>query len=284
MADLAQELENMDDDKLEELAAEGDQVSAEKMTQSDEDEIDNKVINHNHMFSVSKGGPQVKQGDAQFEEEQGGASQIFDVHTRIACENIRSDDDVEDELADDGNITDEDQEDIRQDDQPTPSDYVSTAAVPSPVKSGDSTIDITSAEKRSAKSESCGTPDDKVTVDTVETPPPSPMKSPPNNRRKITDQNNANNDGVPLSPGHSSQLSPDRNATDRSTCSFEGLRTQPTSQQPTQKAPRAKKTAPTKICIMGKIFENKDQQKANSNNNSAKTKSNGLYIPTYCRK
>jgi len=274
-----------------ELAEEGDQVLAKQMTQNDEDEIDNKVINHNHMFSVSKGGPQVKQGDAQFDEEQGGASQIFDVHTRIAYENIRSDDDVGDELVNDSNVTDElfeNQEDINQDDQPTPSDYVPTAAVPSPVKSashkGDSTIGLPSAEKRPATSRSRGIPDDKVTVDTVETPLPSPMNSPPNNRGKITDRNSANNDGLPLSPGHSSQLSPDRNATDRSTCSFEGLRTQPTSQQPTQQAPRAKKTAPPKICIMGTVFENKNQQKENSKVNSAKTKSSGLYIPTYCRK
>ena len=80
----------MDDDKLVELAEEGDQISTRQNVDNDEDnsEIDNKVINHNHMFSASKGGPQVKQGDAQFDEEQGGASQLFEVHTKMACENM----------------------------------------------------------------------------------------------------------------------------------------------------------------------------------------------------
>jgi len=258
----------MDDDKLVELAEEGDQISTRQNVDNDEDnsEIDNKVINHNHMFSASKGGPQVKQGDAQFDEEQGGASQLFEVHTKMACENMSSDDDVGDELVDDSDATNElheGREDKNQDDEPAPPDDPPAAAV------------VPSAKRSSINSGTRGIVDDEDTA-TVEIPLPSPVESSANSRGKTTDHKSANNDSLP-------QQSPDRSTTDRSTCSFEGLRTQQTSQQSTQKAPR-KKSAPSKISIMGTIFEHQNHNKKKKKNQSAKAKSSGLYIPAYSRK
>ena len=65
---------------------------------------------------------------------------------------------------------------------------------------------------------------------------------------------------------------------DRSTCSYEGLRTQPT-QTFKQSAPIKKKNAVSKVSLMGTVFET-----SRSKDDPPAKKSGGLYIPSYSRK
>ena len=99
LSDLANELENMDEDKLDDIAEEGDEGpkdtrknskkkkskgkydSSDSDDESDDDDFKGEggKINHDHLFAQSKGGAQVAQGDDDFDEEMGGESQIIEV-------------------------------------------------------------------------------------------------------------------------------------------------------------------------------------------------------------
>ena len=105
LADLANELENMDEDKLDDIAEEGDEGpkdtrknpkkkkskgkydSSDSDDESDDDDFKGEggKINHDHLFAQSKGGAQVAQGDDDFDEEMGGESQIIEVCRASFC-------------------------------------------------------------------------------------------------------------------------------------------------------------------------------------------------------
>ena len=285
----------MNDDQLADLAEEGDegpkdtrkrsQQNASNNGDSDDDNSDmHGMINHQHMFSKSKGGAQIAQGDKDFDEEMGGESQVIEVAAKLACEGIGSDDDDDN---DDGEFEDDDQDHNSVSSEYTPPDYEPpAAAIPSPVKSSANYVGRDAMVKSSVKEGGRDTADGETNDDdeTVDVPFPSPVKNSANNRGRVTTdgKKSPNPSEDANAESWEKPSSPDRSTADQSTCSFEGLRTQPTTQQPSPKpkAPNGKKSATAKFSLMGTVFENQKKKK----DQPAKKKSGGLYIPTYSRK
>lgn len=289
MNDLAKELENMDDETLAQLAEGADEAPKDTMknakqktmdegSSDDDNEKIGDNVDHGHLFDESKGGAKVRRGDEGFDEEMGGESQNIEAFTKVACEDMDTDDNDE-ELEEDGN-------------QPAPPGYYPCQlTVPSPVPRS-ANAGVRETTKTSAKNMDRGTEDGKTNDDddkSFEDPHPSPVKSSCNNNKKIIDsgifrpspvrglgniQKESNN-------GCSEELSPDSSTADQSTELCEGLRTQPTllRSQPTpqlrpmQRAP--KRGSNTKVSIMGTIFENRKK---------GQKKSGGIYMPSYARK
>lgn len=238
VAELEGKLDNFDDDKLLELAEEGEDPLTKKRKSNgienssvdeSDDEFGGNGMNHGDLFSNTKGGARVAKDDSDFEDEMGGQSQIVAVATKIACEELDSDEEEDDEI-----------------DDTTPTDYIPPDPASSSVKS----------EKVAA----AVPPDDKIAAD-------------------ILDKNNDNlcssPGGLAVKPSYDTidEMSPDR-----STCSQDKLRTQPT-QTPKQKAPTKKKSAMAKVLLMGTAFETSTK----TNDDHPATKSSGLYIPSYAK-
>jgi hypothetical protein len=109
---------------------------------------------------------------------------------------------------------------------------------------------------KSEKVAAAAPPDEKVATDILEQNNDTLRSSP---------------DGLAVKPSYDTidEMSPDR-----STCSQDKLRTQPT-QTPKQKAPTKKK-----VSLMGTAFETSTK----TNDDHPATKSSGLYIPSYAKK
>ena len=233
VAELQEKLEKFDDEKLYELAEEGEDPSTKKKhsnggsVDESDDEFEGNGMNHGDLFSNTKGGARVAKDDSDFEDEMGGQSQIVAVATKLACEELDSDEEEEDEI-----------------DDATPTDYV-----PPDVKPASSSV-------KSEKVAASAPPDEKVATDILEQNNDTLRSSP---------------DGLAVKPSYDTidEMSPDR-----STCSQDKLRTQPT-QTPKQKAPTKKK-----VSLMGTAFETSTK----TNDDHPATKSSGLYIPSYAKK
>ena len=300
---MAEELENCDEDKLDNIAEEGDEgpgdsrtnpkkkssVDEDDESDSDDSEIEGG-INHDDLFAQSKGGAQVAQGDDDFDEEMGGESQIIEVTTKIACEEIASDEDESDE------------EEIDDPNAATPPDYKTAAVKPEPAPSSSNPEHTTSAEASAASpvKSSAANGEAQGTVQPV----PSPVKSNSGNvgEGAATGTATAENDDVDdddktvdiQSPVQTSTIpggqqgaladrseikqnqahSPTNKETNENTAdssdddmSPDRLRTQP----PTMTKKKKKKAA--KVQLLGTVFDNTEK-------NSGKKKS-GLYVPSY---
>mmetsp|Transcript_38727 Transcript_38727/g.83449 ORF Transcript_38727/g.83449 Transcript_38727/m.83449 type:complete len:902 (+) Transcript_38727:275-2980(+) len=269
---LAKELENMNEDQLDDLAEKGDEAPANNDDNSDRD----YDIDHQHLFSMSKGRAQIAPGDKHFEDEMGGESQVVEVAAKLACERMRADeDDIED------NINGEDQ-DYRHGGYDHPAAAASSLVKDLPNGVGRDSIDTSTISL-------------PVTAKRPSIPFPSPVKSVDNHGERVkTDEKTARDDDCCTSPiqspekpqkdanaESSEKQSPDRSAAGQSTCSFEGLRTQPTTQQPSPKqmAPQATKRMTSKFTLMGTVFEKPKEKK----NQRARKKFGGLYIPKYSK-
>jgi hypothetical protein len=298
VADLAKELQNFNDDQLYDLAEQEDEGPKDtRKYSSDTDngdsdiEFDANGINHGDLFCNTKGGAQIAQGDGDFDEEMGGESQIVEVATKIACEGIESEGDEEEDDVEEYGATPAD--------NVPPESRSSTNPIPCPVKrpSNDAdealaVVDSTAKRSRNDRFEriaNCGDDsDDEIFV----IPAPFPGESSTNRSQQgvteyrtthvVDKHKRPENDGLRSSPdcisAKPSMDIHDEMSPDRSTCSYEGLRTQPT-QTPKQSAPIKKKSALSKVSLMGTVFETswlKDDQPAK--------KSGGLYIPSYSRK
>ena len=235
VAELEEKLENFDDDKLYELAEEGEDPLTKKRhsngaengsVDGSDDEFEGNGMNHGDLFSNTKGGARVAKDDSDFEDEMGGQSQIVAVATKLACEDI----------------SDEEEED---DDDATPTDYVPPDVKPA------------ASSAKSEKVAADAPPDEKVAADSLD---------------KNIDTLRSSPDGPAVKPSYDTidEMSPDR-----STCSQDKLRTQPT-QTPKQKA----STKVAKISLMGTAFETSTK----TNDDHPATKSSGLYIPSYAKK
>mmetsp|Transcript_26638 Transcript_26638/g.48008 ORF Transcript_26638/g.48008 Transcript_26638/m.48008 type:complete len:269 (-) Transcript_26638:117-923(-) len=192
-----------------------------------------------------------------------------------------------DEMNEEERNNDDDDDDDGGFEDHTPPDYEQppAAAIPSPVKSSANNVGRDAMVKSSAKEGGRDTADGETNDDdeTVDVPFPSPVKNSANNRGRVTTdgKKSPNPSEDANAESWEKPSSPDRSTADQSTCSFEGLRTQPTTQQlsPKLKAPNAKKSATAKFSLMGTVFENQKKK-----DQPAKKKSGGLYIPTYSRK
>mmetsp|Transcript_33737 Transcript_33737/g.57321 ORF Transcript_33737/g.57321 Transcript_33737/m.57321 type:complete len:276 (-) Transcript_33737:160-987(-) len=275
----------MDDDKLAELAQEGDEGPKDtreipKHNPSDNEDdgnsdLDTTTINHQHLFSESKGGAKIAKGDPEFHDEMGAESQNFEAATKIACENIESgDDDDSVEEYDDHN-----------DDQNKSTGFNSSMnrALNNIEEDDidDSNVGLPSVTKSSKNYRSRGMADDRSNG--FNDGFPSPVNSSADNVKRVTVDGKAANNNEDDNGDPWEKLSPDRSTADQSTGSFEGLRTQPTTQQPSPKPkapPRVKKRAAAKFTIMGTVFENQKKK----GEQPAKKKTGGLYIPKYSKK
>ena len=298
IADLAKELENFNDEQLYDLAEEEDEGPKDTRKYSSDTEngdsdidFDANGINHGDLFCNTKGGAQIAQGDDDFDEEMGGQSQIVEVATKIACEGIESEGDEE--------------EDGVEEYEATPADYVppelksSTDPITRPVKrplndAGKALVAVNPTAKRSGnyryeRIANCGADsDDAIAV----VPAPFPGESSTNRSEQggqdykttynvekhklpASDCLRSSPDCISAKPSMDTN---DEMSPDRSTCSYEGLRTQPT-QTFKQSAPIKKKNAVSKVSLMGTVFET-----SRSKDDPPAKKSGGLYIPSYSRK
>lgn len=277
MAALAKQLDSMNDEQLEDLAAEedegpkdsrqpakkgsGDASDSDDDDESGEKEFDAGAMAHDAYFSESKGGAKIKKDDENFDVEMGGASQAAFAATMLACEDMRDDDD--------DSVKDDPEEEIEEedDDAPTPRDYVppvvkNTKGASEAGKSRESTNPAPPAADNEAAEEDDD--DDKTVGLEGAEPAESSKRLQPS---KADDEVNGTN------KTGNAESSEDMSSPDRSTCSQDGLRTQPTQ---TPKPRAKKKAAASKVSIMGSVFETKKK-----GTQPGKKKSSGLYIPSY---
>ena len=300
IADLAKELENFDDEQLYDLAEEEDEGPKDSRINSSDAESGSDVefeangINHGDLFCNTKGGAHIAQGDDDFDEEMGGQSQIVEVATKIACERIDSDGDEEEDGVEEYEVT--------------PTDYVppdsksSTNPNPSPVNrlsngapgADKAFVAVAPPAKGSSHEIFEGIANRGADGDdeNVVVPAPLPEESSINRREQGETNNKTTSDADKIKrPGNDgfcsssdcistkpSKETNDEMSPDRSTCSNEGLRTQPT-QTTKESTPIKKKSAVSKVSLMGTVFETSKVK----DNRPAK-KSGGLYIPSYSRK
>ncbi len=282
---MAKELKNFNDEQLFDLAEEQDEGPKDARINSsdiengsidDSDiEFDAHGINHGDLFCNTKGGAQIAQGDDNFDEEMGGESQIVEVATKIACEEIESEGDEEEQI---GEYKVAPTECV----PPKSNDLTN----PFPPHTDFAVVDLTSISK--ANHTFADSNDDILVVRT-----PCPVKSFTNHdehagkddtstddaEKKLQRQGN---DRAPSSPDCiSTKSSSDTNgeiSPNGSTCSHEGLRTQLT-ETPRLGAPRKESSVASKVSLMGTVFET-----SKTNDDRPAKKSGGLYIPTYSRK
>lgn len=277
MNDLAEHIENMDEDKLQDIAELGDEgprqpkrksqgksqqsaagIQEEEDSSDDDGSVGDNGIDHGDLFAASKGGARIAPGDEGFDEEMGGASQMFAVATKLCCAELGSDEE-------------EAEEDENQPDDPVKPD-------PATSTKGES-----DAVAKSSSNDKADDDDDA----TVENQPaaPSPVQSGP----RATTENTANEEESPPrssnknQPDETNEQSPARSTGEDSIDSWnEGLRTQPTTQNPTpkDKAPK-KKSSVAKVSIMGSIFTTQKKKPDQSDQTAKKKKAVGLYIPSY---
>jgi hypothetical protein len=290
IADLAKELENFNDEQLYDLAEEEDEGPKDTRKYSSDTEngdsdidFDANGINHGDLFCNTKGGAQIAQGDDDFDEEMGGQSQIVEVATKLACEGIESEGDEEDDGVEEY--------------EATPADYVppesksSTNLILCPVKRPSDDADKAlaavnptakrSGNDRSKSTANCGADSDD---ETAIVPAPFPGESSTNRSEQggqdyrttyDVEKHRRPENCISAKPSMDTN---DEMSPDRSTCSYEGLRTQPT-QTFKQSAPIKKKNAVSKVSLMGTVFET-----SRSKDDPPAKKSGGLYIPSYSRK
>lgn len=290
IADLAKELKNFNDEQLFDLAEEQDEGPKDaRMHSSDVEsgsiddsdiEFDAHGINHGDLFCNTKGGAQIAQGDDNFDEEMGGESQIVEVATKIACEEIESEGDEEEEI---------------EEYKVAPTAYVPSKSdgltYPSPTRTDLADDDLkclSKADDTFGRASSCGSEGDD---DIVVVSSPCPVKSFANHREHALKDDTwtdyaeetlqrQGNDRAPSPPdcipAKSSNDTNDEMSPNGSTCSHEGLRTQLT-ETPLMSTPKKQKSVTSKVSLMGSVFET-------SKADGPAKKSGGLYIPSYSRK
>lgn len=266
VADLAKELDNVSEDRLDDLAEVGDEgptdtrCPAKKKTtgsvddmSDDESDIEFSAngINHGDLFSKNKGGAQIAQGDDDFDEEMGGQSQIVEVATKIACEGMASEGENEDEE----NNGDEDGQDGENEEVEIDKHITTLANIADGVDVGNS--DRTNTGLHANESSNC----------TVWNALP---------RSGVSDADMRVNSPEQMKPASS-----EKRFQDYSPCSLDGLRTQPTqTQTPTQKGPVIKRGAMPKVTLMGTVFEATKKKEPHT----ATKQATDLYIPSYSRR
>jgi len=196
MTVLADQIENMDEKKLDSIAEEGDEAPKDTRLkprhpqQDSSNEYDgngktsNDGMNHQHLFNDTNGGARIGKDDTGFNEEMGGESQVCEVATKLACEKYQYEKD-EDE-------PDMDAPDSLHKSAATPSNNGGRDSCPSPTYSTGNPLTDKNDESSDKLTPDRSTSDQSVasSIDELRTQPttqhPSPSQKAPSAKKRET--------------------------------------------------------------------------------------------------